>query len=66
MYNFNISKLKLGVAYTRRDTWINKATENNKNIISNKIKELVDLEDVEYFSTEDLDASRKNKYINGR
>jgi hypothetical protein len=37
MYNFNISKLKLGVAYTRRDTWINKATENNKILISNKL-----------------------------
>lgn len=66
MYNFNISKLKLGVAYTRRDTWVNAATENNKNIISNKIKELVELENVEYFSTDDLDSSRKSKYINGR
>jgi len=66
MYNFNISKLKLGVAYTRRDTWINKATENNKILISNKIKKLVDEENVELFSTEDLDPYRKNKYINGR
>jgi len=66
MYNFNISNLKIGVAYTRRDTWINKATENNKILISNKIKKLVELENVELFSTEDLDPYRKNKYINGR
>ena len=66
MYNFSVSKLKLGVAYTRRDTWINKATENNKFLISNKIKNLVEEENIELFSTEDLDPCRKNKYINGR
>ncbi len=66
MYDFSISKLKLGVAYTRRDSWINKATENNKTIISDKIKKLAEDENVEYFSTEDLDTTRKNKYINGR
>ena len=27
MFNFDQPKLKLGVAYTRRDTWMNKETE---------------------------------------
>ena len=27
MFNFDQPKLKLGVAYTRRDTWMNKETD---------------------------------------
>ena len=38
MFNFDQPKLKLGIAYTRRDTWMNKETESNKNdIIEKKI-----------------------------
>ena len=33
MFDFDQPKLKLGVAYTRRDTWMNKETESNKNDI---------------------------------
>lgn len=66
MYDFNITKLRLGIVYTRRDSWINKATEINRDIASKKIKELSALENVEYYSTSDLDPSRKIKYMNGR
>ena len=33
MFNFDQPKLKFGVAYTRRDTWMNKETDSNKNDI---------------------------------
>ena len=33
MFDFTQPKLKLGVAFTRRDTWMNKETESNKNDI---------------------------------
>lgn len=66
MYNFNISRLRLGVAYTRRDGWMNLATEHNKSTVSQRLEELIVGEDVDYFSTDDLDALRKVKYLNGR
>ena len=53
MFNFNQPKLKLGVAYTRRDTWMNKETESNKNEIIEKVSILVKSQDIEIFSTED-------------
>lgn len=66
MLNFEIPKLKLGIAYTRRDTWMNKSTEKNRSIIADFLnKSALDLE-FEIYSNDTLDASRKRKYINGR
>ncbi len=66
MFNFDQPKLKLGVAYTRRDTWMNKDTETNKNSIIEKISILAKFQDIEIFSTEDLEARRKTMMIGGR
>ncbi len=66
MFNFNQPKLKLGVAYTRRDTWMNKETENNKNNIIEEVKTLAKLQNIEIFSTGDLEPSRKTMMISGR
>ena len=52
MFDFNQPKLKLGVAFTRRDTWMNKETESNKNDIIKKVSILVKSQDIEAFSTE--------------
>ena len=60
MFNFDQPKLKLGVAYTRRDTWMNKETESNKNEIIKKVSILAKLQDIEIFSTEDLEVKKKN------
>ena len=59
MFDFNQPKLKLGVAYTRRDIWMNKETESNKNEIIKKVSTLVKSQDIEVFSTEDLEIRRK-------
>ncbi len=37
MFEFKQPKLKLGIAYTRRDTWVNKETEINRNAIIEKV-----------------------------
>ena len=66
MYKFNLPKLKLGVAYTRRDTWMNKETEANKNAIIEKVSQLATEKDIEVFSTEDLDARKKKYILSGR
>ena len=66
MFNFDQPKLKLGVAYTRRDTWMNKETESNKNDIIKKVSILAKLQDIEIFSTEDLEVKRKTMMIAGR
>ena len=66
MFNFDQPKLKLGVAYTRRDTWMNKETESNKNDIIKKVSILAKLQDIEIFSTEDLEAKRKSMMVAGR
>ena len=66
MFNFDQPKLKLGVAYTRRDTWMNKETESNKNEIIKKVSNLAKLQDIEIFSTEDLEVKRKTMMITGR
>ena len=55
MFDFDQPKLKLGVAYTRRDTWMNKETESNKNDIIEKVSILAKAQDIEVFSTEDLE-----------
>ena len=59
MFNFDQPKLKLGVAFTRRDTWMNKETESNKNDIIDKVSKLIKSQDIEIFSTEDLVVRRK-------
>ena len=66
MFDFNQPKLKLGVAYTRRDTWMNKETESNKNDIIEKVSIFVKSQDIEVFSTEDLEVRRKKIMITGR
>ena len=66
MFNFDQPKLKLGVAYTRRDTWMNKETESNKNDIIEKVSILAELQDIQIFSTEDLEVKRKTMMIAGR
>ena len=66
MFNFSQPRLRLGVAYTRRDTWMNKATEINKENIIRKIAFLTENENIDLFSTEDLEVRRKLKMINGR
>lgn len=66
MYDFSQSTLRIGVAYTRRDTWMNKATEINKSNVKERLSELLCNQDVELFSTEDLEPVRKHRMINGR
>ena len=56
MFNFNQPKLKLGIAFTRRDTWMNKETETNKNDIIKKVSILAKSQDIEVFSTENLEV----------
>ena len=63
MFNFDQPKLKLGVAYTRRDTWMNKETETNKNSIIEKISILAKLQDIEIFSSEDLEARMRMRFL---
>ena len=59
-------KLKLGVAYTRRDTWMNKETDSNKNDILKRVSILAKSQNIQIFSTEDLEVKRKTIMINGR
>lgn len=66
MYEFKQPKLKLGIAYTRRDTWINKETEANKNAIIEKVSLLAKEHDIEVYSTEDLDARKRKFMVGGR
>jgi L-fucose isomerase-like protein len=66
MFNFTLPKLRLGVAYTRRDTWFNRETESNKQSIIIKVSALCEQQNVEVISTEDLDPIRKRAIINGR
>ena len=66
MYEFKQPKLKLGVAYTRRDTWNNKETEANKNAIIEKVSLLAKEQDIEVYSTEDLEARKKKFMLSGR
>ena len=66
MYDFQQSKLRLGVAYTRRDLWMNSQTELNKTKIAEKLSHLIDANSVDVFSTDDLPLSRKRVMLNGR
>ena len=59
MFDFKQPKLKLGVAYTRRDTWMNKETESNKSDIIEKIVALTKKQNIEVFSSEELEVQRK-------
>ena len=43
MFNFDQPKIKLGVAYTRRDNWMNKETETNKNDIIKRVSILAEV-----------------------
>ena len=38
MFEFEQPKLKIGIAYTSRDTWVNKETEANRKAIIEKIR----------------------------
>ena len=64
MFEFKQPKLKLGVAYTRRDTWANKETELNRQAIVEKVALLAKALDVEVFSSEDL-GPRKKRFMVG-
>ena len=66
LFEFAQPKLKLGVAYTRRDSWVNKETEANRRLIIEKVTSLAKEQDVELYSTEELDARRKTFMIGGR
>ena len=66
MFDFKQPKLKLGVAYTRRDTWMNKETESNKSDIIEKIVALTKKQNIEVFSSEELEVQRKKIMITGR
>jgi len=66
MYNFKQTNLRVGVAYTRRDLWMNSQTERNKTKIVEKLLQLTDAESVEVFSTDDLPIKRKRLVLNGR
>jgi len=60
MEEFKQPKLKLGVAYTRRDTWMNRETEANRIDIIDKVSLLAKAQDLEVYSTEDLEAKKRN------
>lgn len=66
MYNFQQTKLRLGVAYTRRDLWMNAQTELNKIKIAEKLSSLLDVDSVDVFSTDDIPMRRKRVILNGR
>ena len=66
MFNFDQPKIKLGIAYTRRDNWMNKETETNKKDIIKRVSILAESQDIEIFSTEDLEVRRKTKMVSGR
>ena len=66
IFKFEQPKLKIGVAYTRRDTWVNKETEVNRNAIIEKVSLLAKSQDIEVYSTEDLEARKKNFMVSGR
>ncbi len=65
MFEFKQLKLKLGVAYTSRDVWFNKETQENRKSIIEKVSCLAKELDIEVFSTEDLEA-RKKRFITGK
>ncbi len=66
MYNFQQANLRIGIAYTRREMWMNPETKANKTDISNKLFALLDKDNVEVFSTDDLPAERRRIMVNGR
>ncbi len=66
MFDFRLPKLKLGVAYTRRDTWMNKATEANRDAIAIKLESIAEIEGIDLISNMELKPKRKQKMINGR
>ena len=66
MFVFEQPKLRLGVAYTRRDTWVNKETEVSRRAIIEKVSVLADEQDIEIYSTEDLEARKKRFIFGGR
>jgi L-fucose isomerase-like protein len=59
-------RLKVGIVYTRRDSWMNKATERNKNEAKAKIETLCLSSGVEAFSSDELEAHRRRRFISGR
>lgn len=66
MYDFSQPKIRLGVAYTRRDTWMNSSTEANKAKIEQEMKLLLNSEQHEIFTTNELPVQRKPVMLNGR
>jgi L-fucose isomerase-like protein len=66
MFKFEQPKLKIGVAYTSRDTWVNKETEANRKAIIDKVSILAKAQDIEVYSTEDLEVRRKKFMLGGR
>jgi L-fucose isomerase-like protein len=66
MYNFQQSNLRIGVAYTRRDLWINSQTQKNKTEIASKVSSIFEEDSVEMFSSDDLPSERRRLMVNGR
>ena len=66
MYNFLQSKLRIGVAFTRREMWMNPQTEANKMKITSQLSAILNKDDVEVFSTDELPAERRRIMVNGR
>ena len=66
MKTFNHPPLRLGVAYTRRDTWMNKETEQNRERIRERLLGIFESEEISVFSNDALGSVRKRILINGR
>lgn len=59
-------RLKVGLVYTRRDAWMNKATEVNKNKAKVRIEALCESYEVDVFSSDEIPARRRPTQILGR
>lgn len=66
MYEFQLADLRLGIAYTRRDAWMNAQTESNKTLITNKLSSSGLLKGIATFSSDDLSINRRQIMLNGR
>jgi L-fucose isomerase-like protein len=66
MFEFEQPKLKIGIAYTSRDTWVNKETEANRKAIIEKVSLLAEAQHIDVYSTEDLEVRRKKFMLAGR
>ena len=58
--------LKIGIAHTSREGWYNKETELNRHQINQRVRTLCELNNVELFSTDDLEPSRRTMFQGGR